>query len=480
MTPAAQHVAGGTPHRAPPRHVLATPQAEAAVVGAVLKDARLLAEVGRLDPGAFADDDLRAIWACLVRLAEAGRPVDVIEVGEELGDGRLAAQCLLLVEQHVSSANAAAYARRIREAARARAERVAAVQLIAALERGDYAAATVARTELARLGEVANDDDPQFRLHAVGIADLLARRLPPRRNLLAPWLPAQGLAMVYAFRGIGKTHLSLGIAYAVASGGTFLRWQAQEPAGVLFLDGEMPAAVIQERLAYIAGGADREPAAPLLIVNPDLQPQGMPDLSSAAGQAAVDALLTDDIRLIVIDNISTLVRGGKENEAESWLPVQAWALRQRALGRSVLFIHHAGKGGQQRGTSRREDVLDTVIALRRPADYAPEDGAVFEVHFEKARGLHGADVQPFEARLTQGPDGTQVWTTRSVEDSTVERVADLLNEGLSQAEIAAELDLHKSNVSRAARKAREQGLVAVAEKPTAARSRIDRRAVHDD
>ena len=38
----------------------------------------------------------------------------------------------------------------------------------------------------------------------------------------------------------------------------------------------------------------------------------------------------------------------------------------RPGSKTVLFVHHSGKGGQQRGTSRREDVLDTVIALRYP------------------------------------------------------------------------------------------------------------------
>lgn len=322
-----------------------------------------------------------------------------------------------------------------------------------------------------------------FRLRAVSVSELLNMELPPRRNLLSPWLPVQGLAMIYAGRGIGKTHLSLGIAYAVACGGSFLSWTAPEPAGVLFLDGEMPAAVIQERLAYIAAANDQEPSAPLLIVNPDLQPSGTPDLSSAAGQAAIETLLTDDIALIIVDNLSTLVRGGKENESESWLPVQAWALQQRAQGRSVLFIHHAGKGGQQRGTSRREDVLDTVIALRRPADYRPEAGAVFEVHFEKARGLYGEDVQPFEASLSTDEHGARVWTTRSVEDCTLDRVAALLNDGLTQNEIAAELDLHKSSVSRAARKARELGKVTAPEPPKSQRKpgvRRERRAGNDD
>ena len=148
--------------------------------------------------------------------------------------------------------------------------------------------------------------------------------------------------MVYAPRGLGKTHFSLGVSYAVASGGTFLGWEAPAPRGVLFLDGEMPGVVLQERLARIVASTDREPAAPLRIITPDLQARGMLNLSDPAEQAALVPFL-DGIDLIVVDNLSTLCRSGKEAEGESWLPVQEWALRQRAAGRSVLFVHHSGK-----------------------------------------------------------------------------------------------------------------------------------------
>ena len=69
------------------------------------------------------------------------------------------------------------------------------------------------------------------------------------------------------------------------------------------------------------------------------------------------------------------------------MPIQKWALRQRSKGKSMAFIHHAVKSGPQRGTSRRRDALDTEIALKRPSDYKGDQGARFEVHFEKARGL---------------------------------------------------------------------------------------------
>ncbi len=67
------------------------------------------------------------------------------------------------------------------------------------------------------------------RLRAVDIGDFLSMDIPPREMVLAPVLPSQGLAMLYALRGVGKTFVGLGMAYAVATGGTFFRWITSTP-----------------------------------------------------------------------------------------------------------------------------------------------------------------------------------------------------------------------------------------------------------
>lgn len=302
----------------------------------------------------------------------------------------------------------------------------------------------------------ASQDVPAFRV--VTATELLAHDFPPRANLLAPWLPSQGLAMVYAPRGIGKTHFSLGVAVAVATGGAFLNWQAPAAAGVLFIDGEMPGVVLQERLAAICASTGREPAAPLRFLTPDLQAHGTPNLADPRHQEQLEPLL-DGVSLIVIDNIATCCHGGRENETEAWLPVQGWALRQRAAGRSVLFIHHSGKSGSQRGASSREDVLDTVINLKRPGDYEPSQGARFVVQFEKSRGFHGDDAKGFEATLTTDSAGAQAWTVADLEDSTFDQVLALLRDEVPQADIARELQVARSTVSRHAKRARQEGLL---------------------
>jgi len=127
-------------------------------------------------------------------------------------------------------------------------------------------------------------------------------------------------------------------------------------------------------------------------------------------------------------------------------------LRLRAQGKSILFIHHSGKTGLQRGTSKREDILDTVINLRHTQDYEPTQGACFEVHFEKSRGIYGPDVEPFEAKLEDG-----VWTMKSIRSSSLEKVIRLTKDGYSQKEIGDEIDKSKGYISKLIRQAKEEG-----------------------
>jgi hypothetical protein len=302
-------------------------------------------------------------------------------------------------------------------------------------------------------------------LRVVNIKEMVETTLPPREQILAPWLQTQSLCMIHAWRGVGKTYVALGSAFAVASGGSFLGWQAPAPRRVLYLDGEMPGASLQSRLKALIANAkcDFDPDN-FKIVTPDLQTGLMPDISTVQGQQAIYPLL-QGVDLIIVDNLSTLARsGGRENDAESWQGIAEWALAMRQEGRSVLFIHHSGKGGGQRGTSKKEDILDTVISLKRPSDYQRDEGAKFEVHFEKGRDLHSEYAEPFEAALATDAQGNQRWVTSKLADATFDRVVALATEGLSQAEIGIELDIHKSNVSRHMRKARELGLLKADEK----------------
>lgn len=176
----------------------------------------------------------------------------------------------------------------------------------------------------------------------------------------------------------------------------------------------------------------------------------MPDLSTAHGQSLLEPFLKG-VDMVVLDNIATLCRTGKENESQSWQTMQAWLLELRRRGMAVLLIHHAGKSGDQRGTSAREDIMDTVISLRRPREYSMAEGARFEVHLTKARGILGDDAKPFEANLVSEGNALR-WQIKELEDVEMEELKRLLNDGYSIRDCAEEMGKSKGAIQRLKKK----------------------------
>jgi putative DNA primase/helicase len=284
-------------------------------------------------------------------------------------------------------------------------------------------------------------------LRAVSVTELLKMNVRDREMILHPFLPTQGLAMLYSKRGVGKTFISLALSMAVASGTPFLKWNAPAARKVLYVDGEMPLSSLKQRITDILAGTDITPDfyPNLQLITPDVQTKALPDLATIGGQDEIEAHL-EGVNLLVLDNLSSLARACKENEGEGWLPIQDWALDLRRRGISVLFVHHAGKGGAQRGTSRREDLLDSVVILKHPNDYVASEGLRCIVEYDKARGFFGEDAKSFEVRMSPGPSGESVWTVADPELSGDSKILELKRLGMSIREIAEELGMKRSTV----------------------------------
>jgi putative DNA primase/helicase len=307
-------------------------------------------------------------------------------------------------------------------------------------------------------------EQPIVTLKSIGFDEFLAIDMPPREMLLDPILPERSLAMLYAPRGIGKTLLSLSIGLAVASGSPLLRWQAPRQRRVLYVDGEMPLVSLQERLRAISKGLGvAVPNDGFRVLAADNTENGL-SIGSEEGQRAIDRLLSG-VDLVIFDNLSTLCTNGSESASDAWVPMQNWLLKLRRQGIAVLLVHHAGTNGRQRGTSRREDALDTVVALRRPEDYSPEQGARFEVHFEKIRNrVDGDAAAPFEAKLesliTDQGEGVR-WSVRERSPPVLKQAVALYQDGLTVREVAAALKMSKTEAGRLRIRALGEGLLAV-------------------
>jgi putative DNA primase/helicase len=295
-------------------------------------------------------------------------------------------------------------------------------------------------------------------IRTLGIDDLITMNIPERELLLDPVLPAKGLMMIHARRGGSKTFLALAIGLVVAGGTSVLRWSAPKARRVLYVDGEMTLADLQARVAALKNGMEtdiRNDHFRLLSADHT----NIPNLASPDGQRAFEPLL-DGVDLVIADNLSTLCSSGSDNDAGSWTTLQEWLLRLRRRGTAVLLVHHSGKSGQQRGTSRREDVLDTVIGLRRPVDYSPDEGARFEVHIEKSRAFCGDAGKPFEARLIPKQDGKGlIWLASDLKPTQLDEAIALFRNGVSVRTVASQLGISKSSAARLRQKALERGLL---------------------
>ncbi len=312
------------------------------------------------------------------------------------------------------------------------------------------------------LRQAANHSASVQTLQPLKLTDFLALEIPRRAMLLNPILPERSLSMLFSPRGTGKSWLALSMGLAVASGSPLLRWTAPRPRNVLYVDGEMQLADLQSRLGSIRAGMAAEiPNDRFRILAADSTEAGI-NLSSIEGQQALEPHLAD-IDLLILDNLSTLLTSGSEGASDAWLPVQNWLLRLRRKGTAVFLIHHAGVNGRQRGTSRREDALDTVIALRRPADYSPEEGARFEVHLEKARALVGAGAMSFEAVVEalaseSGKLGIQ-WLARDLKPPIYQQAAELFATGRTVRQVKAILGISHGEAGRLRLRAAAEGLL---------------------
>jgi DNA-binding CsgD family transcriptional regulator len=420
---------------------------EAAVLGGAIDaaatgDREAWKAAADLPVEAFTVDDFRVLWADLLASDGTTSPAALVSRHpaheSTLRDLANGGQAMALAHD-VEALRSAMLERKARDRLQA---------VVAEIQAG--------RPAVEALADLAADAAPMAvkrRLRPLPVADFLSMRLPRRDLILSPWLPRPGLAMIYAPRGLGKTWFASNVAWAAATGGRFLRWQAERPCKVLIVDGEMPADDLQRRFESIrqASGLEAIPDT-LRILPAALEETGLPDLGTAEGRAALDACI-GDAELVILDNLSTLLRSGRENEADDWGGFQGWLLDQRRQGRTILLVHHAAKGGQQRGTSRREDALDVVVALRKPDDYSPDQGARFEVHFEKARHFSGPDARPFEASMD--PSGSWRDTDLST-DREGDRLAALAASGMTQRAIADEMGLSLGKVNKRLKSLRDQ------------------------
>lgn len=275
--------------------------------------------------------------------------------------------------------------------------------------------------------------------------ELLNTKFDPLPFVMTPWLLRQSINMIYGWRGTGKTYLAMQLAASIAHGTSFLRWSTPIPSHVLYIDGEMGLRALKKRLEAME---ERPEGDNLTFMSLDKCSDGVIwNLADPVMQPNYD-ILCDGYDVIFIDNIATCCRlMDREMEASSWNKVQKWALAQRSKGKCVIFIHHAGKNGLQRGVSNREDTMNQVIKLDKNA-LCDKKKTQFQLTFDKTRDIYGEEAEPLLVTM-QNYSGVNSWSFEKVESEKKTKIISLKSAGCSARDIADALTIPIAEVKEA-------------------------------
>lgn len=282
---------------------------------------------------------------------------------------------------------------------------------------------------------------------SLSASELVHREIPPRQPILvegeAVLFYGQSINQILAWRGVGKTNFALGLAGALAAGGNILGFQARDPRRVLYLDGELPLAQLQERVrAFVAPEHRRN----VQLFSPEMlkSPRGLNLVSQKDFDSLMRLVEKQQTEVIFLDSQATLMNGDS-NKSEFQEQRMDVLRALRWAGLCVIEMHHVGKTGLQRGISKNDDILDVQMYLKKPKEWEPEDGLEFEVAYEKIR--HSAHLDSnYKVRLVDG-----IWSKLAADE--VALVGEMVTKGKQMREIAKELKTSKSRVHRLYKKA---------------------------
>jgi hypothetical protein len=168
-------------------------------------------------------------------------------------------------------------------------------------------------------------------------------KLTPRKRLHDDWFREGDAGFIFSPRGVGKTMLAWSLARAIAGGKGVGPWQAGEEAvPVCYLDGEMPAELMQER----EKGFDEPSSENLTLINHEIlfERTGLvlnlarPEVQKAIMQWCIE----EGCKVLFIDNLSTLVSGVRENDADDWEILLPWLLGLRRRKIAVVLVTTRG------------------------------------------------------------------------------------------------------------------------------------------
>ena len=285
-----------------------------------------------------------------------------------------------------------------------------------------------------RMKPLNKGDSKEAKWRLISGRDLLLGASEPKKYAVKYLLPRQGIMMICAPEGIGKSKLAMNLACCLADGRPFLnKFEVEKKHRILIVDGEMTRGDNSDNLRKTALGLgidgdqlfDLADRFDFMLATEE---EGSIDISNAADQAEIKSRSRNS-DIIILDSIVTLDQSGSPNFQESWLRIQPFLNQLKAAGKAIILLHHTTKSGDTLGSVKLRIPLDTLIMLKKPDDYKEEHGIRFMVNFGKHRNFSGDIAKPFEVQMV-AQDGAFHWSVDGCVNSSIEdKFLDLMASG---------------------------------------------------
>lgn len=415
--------------------------AERLVIGAALAGRKVEPMARVVAPADFYQPRHEAIWAAILRVVEAGNPVDLASTRLALDHGGANVDPLYLAELYGEAsltADGTFHAERVVEEARARRLVAAGVAITQAGEarhltsaeaqetaraKLDEALASHQRADLVRLGEVLPE---VIEIAEGGVSPALSTPWPDVDRLIGGMAPGR-LVVVGARPGIGKSVMGTNLAHHMAS---------RHEHAALIVSAEMPRLEVTQRMVAASASVnltsltsgrmderqweairahyeaiDRLP----IFIDDD----SSPTVTSIRAKAQDVRRHREDLALIVVDYLQLLgtpeaARGASRAErlGEVSRGLKVLAREMNACVVAMAQVGREGvKGGNKptmadlRESGSIEADADQVILLHRPDDDVPEVEVLVDKNRWGSRGLATLQLAGHYARL-----GSVTWT----------------------------------------------------------------------
>jgi hypothetical protein len=333
------------------------------------------------------------------------------------------------------------------------------------------------------------DEEQHYPIRNFG--DMINTDYPNPKFLLDPIVREKTVVQISGDYGAGKTQFGIKLAICFSSGLNFLEWKNKtEPRPVLYVEGELPAVDIRDRIVSMTDGLDDinnlnegkelkfKSQNLFLLTLDDLDMNGFKfgferlavtnnEDGAAKGRILIENTCkkikerTGKFPILFLDNISALT-SIDENKAPDWSGLVQWFMRLKTMGIVIIYFHHLGKStGTASGSNMALRLVDTHLIMRKLPPKSQFDmkgkNVQCSIEFDKCRNFGGKQSKPFI--LTCSNEG--LWKKYPMLDQTDFLIISCLNEGKSVKDMCEDnpSQLKEKTVYRRIAKLKKEGVI---------------------